>query len=242
VRQFRGDEEYRKLVEDADQAFVKADIADSIRALDRHFENTAYSLKSLFKDERRRIISMLLSSVVSEAETMYRQVYDSHASLMRFLADIQMPYPRVLSVTAEFVVNSALRRAIEEDPLDVVRISALLDTARRDNLPLDIPGLSYALTGRINSLMQAFAAMPEDTEILERMNSIFTLIQSMPFQLNLWKVQNLFYGLARSLYPQLAARSGSRSREWVRQFCDLGRKLGISPEAIPNPQPEVAIA
>jgi hypothetical protein len=84
--------------------------------------------------------------------------------------------------------------------------------------------------------------MPEDSEILERMNAIFTLIHSMPFQLNLWKVQNLFYGLARTLYPQLAARNDQRAREWVRLFCDLGRKLGISPQAIPVLESEVAVA
>jgi alpha-amylase/alpha-mannosidase (GH57 family) len=242
VRNFRGVQAYQQLRADAEQAFEKADIPDSIRALDHHFESTAYSLKSLFKDERRRITSMLLSSVVNEAEAMYRQIYDSHASLVRFLAEMQMPFPRVLSVTSEFVVNSSLRRAIEDDPLDLARIAALIDTARRENLSLDVAGLSYALTGRINSLMQAFAAMPEDTETLERMNAIFTTVQSVPFQLNLWKVQNLYYGLAQTLYPQLAARNGPRCREWVRQFCDLGRKLGISPEAIPSPKPEAVAA
>lgn len=242
VRNLRGGSEYRQLLEDADTAFLNADIPDSIRALDKHFENTSYSLKSLFKDERRRIIAMLLTSVVKEAEGMYRHIYESHASLMRFLGDIQMPYPRVLSVTAEFVVNSSLRRAFEEDPLDLARIASLLDTARRENIPLDIPGLSYALTGRINSLMQAFAAMPEDIETLERINAVFSIIHSMPFQLNLWKVQNLYYGLAHSLYPQIAARNERRDREWAHLFSDLGRKLGMSPEVVPAVQPETAIA
>ena len=242
VRRYRGDEEYQRLMMDAESAFSRADIPDSIRALDRHFGGTGYSLKSLFKDERRRIIGMLLGSVVGEAEAVYRQIYDSHASLMRFLAEVHMPFPLVLSVTSEFVINSALRRAFEEDPIDTGRISALLDTARRENLNLDGPGLSYSLTGRINSLMQAFAAMPSDIDTLERMNTVFTLIQSLPFQLNLWKVQNLYYGLTQTLYPELAARSDRQSREWVRQFSDLGQKLGVSLEAAPSPQPDLAIA
>lgn len=239
VRDFLGETEYGRLLVDAEKAFANVDIPDSIRALDRHFGRTAYSLKSLFKDERRRVISTLLTSVVNEAEAMYRQIYDSHASLMRFLGELHMPYPRVLSVTSEFVVNTSLRRAFEDEPLDLNRISALLDTARRENISLDVAGLSYTLTGRINSLMQAFAAMPEDIDTLERMNSIFTLIQSLPFQLNLWKVQNLYYGLSQTLYPAMAARNDRRSAEWVRLFSDLGQKLGIALQSLPTPSPEV---
>jgi len=242
VREFRGELAYEQLLRDAESAFARVDIPDSIRALDRHFDQTAYSLKSLFKDERRRVVGMLLTSVVNEAEAMYRQIYDSHASLMRFLAEIHMPFPRVLSATSEFVVNASLKRAFEDEPLDLGRIASLLDAARRENLNLDVPGLSYALTGRINSLMQAFAAMPEDMETLERMNQIFTTIQSLPFRLNLWKVQNLYYGMTLTLYPQMAAKQDARSRQWVRLFTELGGKLGISLRSLPAPQPQAAVA
>jgi alpha-amylase/alpha-mannosidase (GH57 family) len=231
VREFRGSAEYEKLVQDSEQAFTRADIPDSIRALDRHFGATAYSLKSLFKDERRRVAEILLQSVVDEAEAMYRQMYDSHASLMRFLSEMSIPLPKVLSVTSEFVVNASLRHAFEDEPLDLGRISALLDSARREKLSLDAAGLSYVLTGRLNSLMQAFAAMPEDTETLQRMNTVFEMVQSLPFQLDLWRTQNLYYGLTQSLYPQMATRQEESAQEWVRAFRQLGEKLGVALES-----------
>jgi hypothetical protein len=220
------------------------DLADSIRALDRHFGQTAYSLKALFKDERQRVVSVLLTSVVDEAEAMYRQIYDNHAPLMRFLTESSMPLPKVLSVTSEFVINAALRRCFEDEPLDLVRIASLLDAARRENLNLDLAGLSYALTGRVNSLMQAFAAMPEDMDTLRRMNTVFNMVQSLPFQPNLWKVQNLFYGLMQTLYPKLAGRSDRRTLEWIREFTQLGEKLGLALQNDwhENPHPELAVA
>ncbi|MGZ4813954.1 MAG: DUF3536 domain-containing protein [Terriglobales bacterium] len=234
VRPFQGDEPYQALVRDAESAFLRTDIADAIRALDRHFEKTSYSLKSLFKDEQRRVVSRLLASVVDEAEGMYRQIYDNHASLMRFLTEIHMPFPQVLSVTSDFVINATLRRAFQEDPLNLGRIATMLETVRRENITLDAAGLSYALSGRINSLMQAFAAMPEDLETLQRMNEIFTLINSLPFQMNLWKVQNLFYGLMQTLPPRMEERQDPQSWLWLRQFAELGAKLGI---AVDIPQP-----
>ena len=242
VRPFRSDEEYQGLLKDAESAFQRSDVADAVRALDRHFEHTCYSLKSLFKDEQRRVVSSLLHSVVDEAEGMYRQIHDNHASLIRFLTEIHMPFPQVLSVTSDFVMNAALRRAFEEDPLDLGRISTLLDTVRRENITLDAPGLSYALSGRINSLMQAFAAMPEDLPTLQRMNEIFTIINSLPFPVPLWKVQNLFYGLEQTLYPRMLDRTDPESRLWQRQFADLGGKLGIAVEAPVPREPQLVAA
>ena len=93
---------------------------------------------------------------------------------------------------------------------------------------LDLAGLSYSLTGRVNSLMQAFAAMPEDVDTLRRMNAVFNMVQTLPFQPHLWKVQNLFYGLMQTLYPTLVARSDRRTQEWVREFTQLGEKLGLT--------------
>lgn len=233
IRTFQGEEAYQRLVKDAESAFLRADIANAVRAVDRHFEQTCYSLKSLFKDEQRRVVSTLLASVVDEAEAMYRQIHDNHAPLMSFLAEIHMPFPQVLSVTSDFVMNAALRRAFQDDPLDLGRISTLLETVRRENITLDAAGLSYALKGRINSLMQAFAAMPEDLGTLQRMNEIFSIINSLPFPVSLWKVQNLFYSLEQTLYPQMAENTDSESRLWLRQFAELGGKLGIAVEPPP---------
>jgi hypothetical protein len=242
VRRFQGDEAYKALVQDAESAFLRSDIVDAVRALDRHFEQTCYSLKSLFKDEQRRVVSTLLTSVVDEAEGMYRQIHDNHASQMRFLSEIHMPFPQVLSVTSDFVMNAAIRRAFEEDPLDLGRISTLLDTVRRENITLDAAGLSYSLSGRVNSLMQAFAAMPADLPTLERTNEIFALVNSLPFDLNLWKVQNLFYELKQTLYPRMCEGNDAESRLWLRKFADLGGKLGIAVE-VPAPcEPELVAA
>jgi len=242
VRPFQGEAAYQCLLQDAEAAFLRSEIADAVRALDRHFDSTSYSLKSLFKDEQRRVVGILLASVVNEAEAMYRQVYDNHASLMRFLGEIHMPFPQVLSVTSDFVINAALRRAFQDDPLDLDRISTLLDTVRRENIKLDGPGLSYALGGRINSLMQAFAAMPEDLATLDRMQAVFSIIKGLPFQVPLVKVQNLFYGLLQTLFPRLAEGSDPESRLWVQKFADLGETIGIAVPVPAIPAPELAAA
>ena len=89
-----------------------------IRAFDRGFGTDTYSLKSLFRDEQRNILSQILISTLDEAEAVYRQLYEHHAPLMRFLSDLKTPLPKAFRTTAEYALNSHLRRAFSED-LDI---------------------------------------------------------------------------------------------------------------------------
>ena len=79
VRPMLGDDSFRSLVEPATRAFQSADLPECLRVIDRHFQGATYSLKSLFRDEQRRIVSQIVNSTIGEAESVYRQVYDHHA-------------------------------------------------------------------------------------------------------------------------------------------------------------------
>ena len=83
--------------------------------------------KSLFRDERQKVVSKLLGSTMDEAEAAYRQIYEHHAPLMGFLSDMGAPLPKMLHLTAEFVLNTALRK---EFIADETRPGARSDPAR----------------------------------------------------------------------------------------------------------------
>jgi hypothetical protein len=111
VRPFQSKNAFRVMVEEASQAFSSADLPECLRVIDRHFRGATYSLKSLFRDEQRRILCQIVNSTMEEAEALYRQVYEHHAPLMRFLAELHMPSPPILRTTAEFVLSNAVQRA-----------------------------------------------------------------------------------------------------------------------------------
>ena len=96
--------------------------------LDRNFEGTSYSLKSLFRDEQRRVVENILGHVVEEANNSYRQIYDNHASSHALPSRDPHASAHVMLVTAAFVINEALRRLIVEGPLDLVRFGAFWRT------------------------------------------------------------------------------------------------------------------
>jgi alpha-amylase/alpha-mannosidase (GH57 family) len=244
VRRYQGEAAYERTVNEAQQAFNQSDIPESIRVLDRNFEGTSYSVKSLFRDEQRRVVENILGHVLEEANASYRQIYENHASLMRFLHEIRMPLPHVMVVTGAFVVNEALRRLIVEGPLDLVRFAALLEEARRDNLQLDEARLAFDLRERLEGVSDALAANPGDVKLLSEFDDVINLVRMLPFEVNLWKAQNVYYTLLGPLYPSQVERTNAEARRWVELFRGLGDKLRISvtiqTPAVPPSEPVAA--
>ncbi|MGD8375573.1 MAG: DUF3536 domain-containing protein [Acidobacteriota bacterium] len=222
VREFRGEEEYLALIADARRAMDASDFAQIVRLLDRHFEGVTYSLKSLFRDEQRRAINSLLEATLEEAEAGLRQIHDRHAALMRFLAGLGVPLPGVLRAAGEFVLNASLRRELEADRPDPGAIRTALQAASGEHVTLDAGGLGFALQEALERTMESLAAEPGDLEALDRATDLAALAHEVPFDVNRWRAQNLFYELLQTAHPEMRARGASR---WLQAFAALGDQL-----------------
>jgi hypothetical protein len=157
---------------------------------------------------------------------------------MSFLSDLGTPLPKVLNLTAEFAINRELRRALEESDLDLERIRALLDVAAREKVPLDHAGLSFALSHTLQGMMERFWSQADDLVLLEMLASVVEFLRSLPFEVSLWKVQNLYWEMLREVRPVFQSRDDAQSREWLPLFDNLGEKLRIRvPQAKHNKVP-----
>ena len=240
VRSFRGEQEFKTAVDELREAFQGADLPGVLRLLDRHFAGATYSLKSLFRDERQKVVSKILGTTMDEAEAAYRQIYEHHAPLMGFLSGMGAPLPRMLHLTAEFVLNTSLRKEFLADELDLERVQTILDTAAREKIQWDEAWLSYALNLRLGRWADELAVNPRE-ERLQSFNAAVDLVRSMPFQINMARVQNVFYQLLQNVYPLVAAEADASSQRWILQFKALGTKLGVCVEPLAVPEiPAVA--
>jgi hypothetical protein len=73
-------------------------------------------------------------------------------------------------------------------------------------------------------------ANPDDLPVLQRLEGGLILTSSLPFQVNLWKLQNICYELLETTYPEFKAkaeRGEEKAREWVDAFTALSRKLWV---------------
>ncbi len=230
VRKFRGDEVYKMTVHELRETFNRGELPEVIRLIDKHFGEATYSIKSLFRDEQRKVLSLLLESTLEEAEAVYRQLYERNAPMIRLITNLGIPSPKAFYSTAEFVLNSNLRRAFENRELDPERIRTLLGEAKLEGVRLDEDTLEYTLRRTIERMANELLLNPSEISLLQSLNAVLDLTRSLPFTVNLWKPQNAYYEIVQTGYPEFRGRAeqgDEYARTWVGLFTSLGEKLSI---------------
>jgi hypothetical protein len=217
-------ENYQEMIEAVSDSFARVDIPEVVRLLDKRFGERTYSLRSLFRDEQRRILKIILSSTIAEAETAYLQLYDHHGALMRFITSLGTPMPREFITAIEYAINSLLRRACSGDELDGERIQSLLREAQGSNVLLDKTTLEFLLRKKVESLAQRFASDPANVEKLIHLKSALKIVKQMPFPVNVWMAQNHVYAVKAGLYQRTrrkAQRGDSKAQPWLDNYVEL---------------------
>jgi hypothetical protein len=165
---------------------------------------------------------------LADAEAVYRRLYEGNAPLMRFLVDLGNPLPKSFQAAADFSLNRSLRNALvaEEPPLD--RVLSLLEEAKGLRIVLDEVSLGYALKETIERTAVRFSAQPEDLGLLQKLEGLAALARSLPFPVDLWRAQNIFFDALQTAYPEKSSQAEKGEEEaqaWLDRFRSLGEKL-----------------
>ncbi len=230
VRFFRSAPDFQALASELGEAFGRADFPQVIRLMDRQFGEATYSLRSLFRDEQRKVLNQILASTGQDLESRYRQITDQYTPLMRFLKDIGAPLPTAFKTVADFVLNTELRREFAAEEPDLDRLRALLQEARTDNVEFQRDALAYAIKTHLDRRLERLAAAPDDLPALTRTADIAEIRHAMGNEVNLWKPQNLYFKLLHTVAPAWRAQAEAgeaRAKDWLTQFCRLGEQLGF---------------
>jgi alpha-amylase/alpha-mannosidase (GH57 family) len=210
--------------------FSKADTAAVIRILDEEFHEHSYSLSSLFRDEQRKIVGLLLNDSLTSAAAAYRNIYENQAPLIRFLNSLNIPVPAAFKAAADVAINSQLRQAFERPDLDADNIQSYLKEAATSRVPLDTTTLEFTIRKRLEEQAARFAEHPDDMENLQRFRKQLELAQTLPFPVTLWEVQNISYApLMKAIEER---RLGAENNEpeaaaWMKELTALRDGLRI---------------
>jgi alpha-amylase/alpha-mannosidase (GH57 family) len=218
----------RKAVENVQQAYFP----EVIRLLDRYYGHIEYSLTSLFRDEQRRIVQLILNSTLWDIETSLTTIYEDHASLLHYLSKAGLPKPPALALAAGFALNAGLRRALGTEPIDQAQVRSLLIAAKADKVPLETATLSYLVDQRMKMAMVELQASDGSLETLERALTLARNLTELPFELNLWQAQNIWYEILRASKDGLAALRPEDRPRWDKTFNELGSCLTIDGASI----------
>ncbi len=230
VRQFLGEQEYRTTADSLHEAFSRADTPEVLLLLDRSFDKNIYSLKSLFRDDQRKIIDIVLGETLAQAENSLRQRYEQHAPLMKFLADLHVEQPKLFRTLAEFALNRELREALQKEDIVTGQVEHLLQETATMQVAIDAPTLEFIVRKRAEERARAFWQDPTELAGLQRLEEAVGLARSMPFKVSLWTVQNLcaqkLNGTLTSMRA-LAAQGDQSAQAWVSHMSSLADTLGL---------------
>ncbi|MBI5569096.1 MAG: DUF3536 domain-containing protein [Desulfomonile tiedjei] len=231
VSEYEDEEQYEAVLQELSEAFTRADFPESIRLMDKHFGAANYSITSLFYDQQREALALILEPTQAEALALYSQIYDRYAPLIRFLFDSGIPLPQQLHAAAGFVLNDKLRHAFQEDPVDPQSVEALLEETRLAGIPLDATTLEFALRKGMERTADRFSEDPQNVELLRNLRASVTLVGSMPFEVNLRSIQNVCYKIIEDRYSDFqrqADRGDAHAAEWIDHISDVAEKLWIN--------------
>jgi len=230
VRHFDSPETYEDLKRTLAETFAKADTPAMIDAITQAFPESPFSLRTLFRDEQRKIVNSVLNESLASASAAYREIFENHAPLIHFLNNLGIPMPAAFQSAAEIALNSQLKQAIERPELDIDGIQSSLKEAAATRVKLDVSGLEYALRTRLEKEADAFTRQPADLDRAQSFRKLLEFSATLPFPVNLWEVQNFCYRpliqAMDELRPQ-AEKDDAAARSTLNELAMVREKLHI---------------
>jgi alpha-amylase/alpha-mannosidase (GH57 family) len=199
-----------------------------LRGLEQYFGGETYSLKSLFRDERKRIVTQIVDSTLADMDKLYGDVYEHNVTLIDFLRDLAMPLPPMLRVSSEFVLSNDIRRSLSSEKIDCERLQRLIASAMRKGIVLDA-SVNVALRERLDRTMNRWSIDPFDIETMSELEVLIPLVRAVSDEADIWQAQNTYYELMRTLNHLSPGSICNTSLELLRS---LGHSFGI---AVPEP-------
>ncbi|MEW6584844.1 MAG: DUF3536 domain-containing protein [Nitrospirota bacterium] len=244
IQSFSDDRTYQATKGEMIAAFEKGDLAETVRLMDARFGARSYSLLDLFRDDQRRIIDIVIAEKMDEFGHVYRSVYENSSVLAVFLQEAGIPVPKIFLTTAEFILNFDIKKAFTSEVTDSQRIGNIMKEMNRWNVTIDSLELEFIIRRSLEKKMDKLRRNPRDVSALTEVWGMLELIKSMPFSINLWQSQNVFYRLPKTAYEDLESKADAGDEEasvLLGKFRQIGQSLffdvGIMMEEknIPSP-------
>ncbi|NOZ24664.1 MAG: DUF3536 domain-containing protein [Nitrospirae bacterium] len=228
------DESYTRIREDLFTSFSGGDLPGVHKGVQRYFGSERYTIKDLFKDEQQRLLDVLISDTIDDIEKNFEGVYEKNSFLMGLLEEFGHRIPGVLMMATEIALKRELQQALQGTRVDTDRVGFLLGEMKRWHIELDRKWLEMMLRRRLEEEMRRFSESP-DSEHLERVNEMLSVVFLFPVEINLWTAQNIYHDMLASVYHDVLRRAEAGRedlREWVEGFLHLGKRLFFNIEEI----------
>jgi hypothetical protein len=222
-------DDYDAFRKNLSEVFFRADIAEIIHVFDDTFGTRIFSLRSLFRDEQRKVTNLILADSLSSAAAAYRSIYDTQAPLIRFLYDLSIPVPPALKAAAQIVLNNQLRLEFEKTELDTGSVQGFLRESLASHIDIDVTTLEFTIRKRLEKEAEQIAEHLEEIEQVRKFRQFIDLILSLPFQIDMWTAQNILYNPLRQMLKGNPAEDNAAAQTPLRdELRELSERVKIA--------------
>ncbi|MCA6079158.1 DUF3536 domain-containing protein [Fulvivirga sedimenti] len=216
-------EVFKEMSEKLLAAFEESNLGLMISLTMKYFGAEKYNLWYLFKDEKRKVLNMIMDRSLSQVETSFRRIYNRDYQLINSLKNDNIPIPSAYRTTLQYVLNADLRNALLDKQIDLEELGRIADEFEKWDLTLDDSlYIEQHASEMIEKALLRIQKSPDDINRLIRLNTFFDYLEKFKLKPGIYKSQNLYFEL--SINKELM--SGTTA-DWKQEFVRLGEKLGI---------------
>ncbi len=165
-----------------------------IRCMNHYFGEEAFTLKDLFLDARRKVLSQVANLIFKRYENRWRHIYQEHHKLMLYLQSTQTKIPRPFLVTAEQVYHLDLKNemGLLPHPAAIAKVLKILDESKQWGIDIPLGEIATRIEQLLEKQLTALIESHGD-QTVEVIYQLLDLVEKTHLHINIWESQNLFH-------------------------------------------------
>ena len=207
------------------EAFKSTNLGEVISVMQTFFGLEKYTLYDLFHDEKIKILNLISQKSLMEAENAFRNIYDDNYQLMSSMQNNGLSLPEAYTMAVAYIVNHDLEGFFSQENLPISELQRLVNELKKWNIKLsNEQSFNLAASERIYLEIKKIEQYESSLEQIWKVNNILSVLQQMDVKLNIWKSQNSFCRMVKSL------NNGEWvfiSPKWQEAFTALGGLLKV---------------
>lgn len=225
ISQDMSETNYALLKESVLSSFDSTNLGEVLSHMQKYFADNNFTIWHLFKDEKRKILDKISAKSLENIENSFREIYNDNYQLMSGMALSNIPIPNAFTSATEFILNTEIHEFFSKEVLDINRLRHLSAEFEKWNLKLNNEqSFKYTASERIFYEVRKLALSDFSIDQLVLLNDIFDLLKKLNVELDIWKSQNLYFGM---LQGYKKSEWVFANKDWEGQFKELGHHLGV---------------
>lgn len=171
-------------------------LADVMKLIDNEFPGTGHQLDDLFRDEQRRIISIVLADRFEDYRRTFKRLADQDEEVLNRLGQLDYPIPRPLRTAASSCIDQLLEEQISRvergDETGLAAIEQLHDRGKAWGYHLETGNLERELAEALHRVLSEIRPEADLAAITARAELLLDISTLLGLKPDLWQAQNAF--------------------------------------------------